>query len=276
MMERFELEMYGDFVERRYRRMRPEVEAMPWNSFDASSYPEEVLLAARATWTGAAFQEHRTGAACTLALRTLFDARAPLDLVAVATRFPLDELAHVELCARMATLLGGGTEILYDPLDSIPEPSRDQSPLRRAAEAIIGTFCVGEAVSIPLLRGTARAAAHPLPRAVLMRIVRDEAAHGAFGFAFLDWAAPELDSDDRAYLANVAAAAIADVEANWERVRSAPLPSFSAAHALGWMQSDAYLELAHASLQTRVLAPLRERGIDPTLYLASARELRRA
>ena len=49
-------------------------------------------------------------------------------------------------------------------------------------------FCVGEALSIPLLRGTWHAARHPLPRAVLGRIVKDEAAHGVFGFMFLDWA----------------------------------------------------------------------------------------
>ena len=33
------------------------------------------------SWTGAAFQEHRTGAACAETLRCLIEARAPLDLV---------------------------------------------------------------------------------------------------------------------------------------------------------------------------------------------------
>src|SRR5258706_5956269 len=100
--ERFELSMYGEGVERRYRRMRPEVAAMPWGTFDASALSPRALAEARRAWTGAAFQEHRTGVACTMTLRAMMEARAPVDLIAVATRFPLDEMVHVEMCARMA------------------------------------------------------------------------------------------------------------------------------------------------------------------------------
>jgi hypothetical protein len=270
MMERFELEILGGATERRYRRLRPEIEQMPWASFDSSMYSEDVRLAARVAWTGAAFQEHRTGAACASALRAMIDARVPVDLIALATRFPLDELAHVELCARMASALGGGTEIIYEPYDSIPDPSRDQAPLLRASEIIVETFCVGEALSIPLLRGAAKAARHPLPRAILSRIVRDEAAHGAFGFTFLDWAGPSLDARDRAHLVEVAARTIVQVEASWEKIRARPRVEYSEAHALGWMQTDAYLDLAIASMKSRVNRPSAERGFDPAPRLERA------
>src|SRR6185503_6387697 len=105
-----------------------EVEGMPWGTLDPRSYPEELVLAARKSWTGAAFQEHRTGAACAETLRCLIEARAPLDLIAVASRFPLDDMVHVELCARMAMELGGGTEILHDPDELIADadPSRSE------------------------------------------------------------------------------------------------------------------------------------------------------
>src|SRR5690349_6029231 len=92
---------------------------MPWGTLDLTRFSPQELLPARAAWTAAAFQEHRTGIACAVTLRALLEARAPLDLIALAARFPLDELAHVELCARMAMELGGGTEILYDPLDVV-------------------------------------------------------------------------------------------------------------------------------------------------------------
>ena len=129
--------------------------------------------AARLAWTGAAFQEHRTGVACAATLRALIEARAPLDLIALASRFPLDEMVHVELCARMAMELGGGTEILHDPIDDDRSTRRPTlSPLMRAASCVVRFFCVGEALSIPLLRGTWHAARHPLPRAVLGRIVQ--------------------------------------------------------------------------------------------------------
>src|SRR5678816_2634572 len=91
----FELELLGGPWERRYRSARPEVEAMPWETLDPSAYSDEVLAAARAAWTGAAFQEHRTAAACASTLRALVEACAPLDLLAAFSRFPLDEIVHV-------------------------------------------------------------------------------------------------------------------------------------------------------------------------------------
>ena len=62
--ELFELEILGGSTERRFRKLRPEVEAMPWGTLDPSLYPPADVIAARKAWTGAAFQEHRTGVAC--------------------------------------------------------------------------------------------------------------------------------------------------------------------------------------------------------------------
>lgn len=260
-LEPFELELFGAGIERRYRRMRPEVEDLPWASFDPSLYGEDVLVAARSAWTRAAFQEHRTAVACLAALRALVEARAPVDLIAVATRFPLDEMVHVELCARMATLLGGGTEILHSPDDLIRDPAPELSPLVRAGDIVVRVFCVGEALSIPLLRGARRAARQPLPRAILARIVRDEAAHGTFGFSFLDWALPRLGDGDRQALGRAADRAIASIHRLWEQIAKAPPPLDSAAHPLGWMETGAYLELAERSMRTEVIEPLTARGI---------------
>ncbi|MEI9952857.1 MAG: ferritin-like domain-containing protein [Pseudomonadota bacterium] len=180
--------------------MRPEVEAMPWGSLDLSQVTAEQLLTARKAWTGSAYQEHRTGAACALTLQALIEARAPLDLIAVASRFPLDEMVHVELCARMAMEFGGGTEIIHDPKAMVVGCDASLSPLLQAADLVVRFFCVGEAISIPLLRATWHVAKHPLPKAVLGRIVKDEAAHGVFGFTFLDWACPRFSDDEKARL----------------------------------------------------------------------------
>jgi hypothetical protein len=259
--EVFELEMLGGSWERRYRKLRPEVEAMPWGTLDPRDYPEELVIAARKSWTGAAFQEHRTGAACAETLRCLIEARAPLDLIAVASRFPLDEMVHVELCARMAMELGGGTEIIHDPDEMIMRANQALPPLLRAAELVVYNFCVGEALSIPMIHGTWQASVHPLPRAILGRIVKDEAAHGVFGFTFLDWAGPMLGDADRAHLARTARLAIEGIHRLWDDIAQRPRGPDGAVHALGWMQTDAYLALAERSLESRVVAPLRERGI---------------
>lgn len=260
-LEAFELELYGAGIERRYRRMRPEVDAMPWDSFDPTVYDENTRVAARSAWTRAAFQEHRTAAACTVSLRALIEARAPLDLIGLATRFPLDELVHVELCARMATLLGGGTEVLHRPAELIRAPSSKLSPLMRAADIVVRVYCVGEALSIPLLRGAWHAAKHPLPKAILGSIVRDEAAHGTFGYWFLDWALPQLGPEQRAQLARSAERAIVPIRRVWKQVAASPPPPDSEAHPLGWMETGAYLATAHTSLENNVLRPLRARAI---------------
>ena len=64
MAEAFELFMLGGATEKRYRKLRPEVEAMPWGTLAGRKFPEQLTIAARKSWTLAAYQEHRTGAAC--------------------------------------------------------------------------------------------------------------------------------------------------------------------------------------------------------------------
>lgn len=253
--------MLGGSIERRYRKARPEVEGMPWGTLDLARIPEADLVSARAAWTGAAYQEHRTGVACAATLRALLEARAPLDLIALAARFPLDELVHVELCARMAMECGGGTEIVHDPATMIVDAAAELSPLMRAAELCVRFFCVGEALSIPLIRGTWHAAQHPLPRAVLGRIVKDEAAHGTFGFTFLDWAAPELTAEDRVVLGRAADLAIGFIANQWEEIRKRPSRAPSAGDPLAWMRTDRYLALAARSMEEKVREPLLARGI---------------
>lgn len=268
MLELFELELLGGSTERRYRQMRPEVAEMPWGTLDPSGFSEAVVIAAREAWTGAAFQEFRTAAACAATLRALIEARAPLDLIALASRFPLDEMVHVELCARLAAELGGGAELAYDPDGLIEDLGAGDPPILRAAHLVVAYFCIGEALSIPLLSGTAKAARHPLVKQVLRRIVVDEADHGTFGWAFLDWAAPELSDADRAALGQTADRFLAGIRRTWAGLRAQQSSSTDDAHALGWLGTDDYLALASRSLERQVLAPLRARGIPLSEALA--------
>jgi hypothetical protein len=263
-LEPFELHLAGGAVEAGYRRMRPEVEAMPWGSIRLDEHDPEVVLAARRTWTLAAFQEHRTGAACAETLNALITARAPLDLVAQATRYPLDEMVHVELCARLANELGGAVQIVHDPDVLIRRPERDLSPRLRAAELVVRNFCVGEAVSIPILRASCKAASDPLVRAVLGRIVKDEAAHGRFGWLYLDWLAGSLSADERRHLAAAASHEITLLERNWAKQVTTD-PARTLPGTLGWMEPATYLAIAARALEDAVRRPLRERGLLSTV-----------
>lgn len=260
VLELFELEMLGGSTERRYRRARPEVEALPWDTLDLRHRSDLDLANARAHWTIAAFQEQRTGAACAETVRALLGCRAPLDLVAVASRFPLDEIVHVEMCARVAELLGGGIGMQHDPRRLAPLPDRDDHPLLQAAEMIVAAFCVGEAFSVPVLRGTWHAARHPLLEGVLGIIVRDEAAHGMFGWTFLDWAGDSL-APYRGRLAVIARMAIEEFTNDHRGI--ARLPDTDVGADLGWMEPSPYLALSRRAMDENVLRPLRARGIDP-------------
>ena len=266
--ELFELELLGGATEQRFRRMRPEVEAMPWGTLDLRQVTADKCITARQAWTGSAYQEHRTGAACALTLQAMIEARAPLDLIAVASRFPLDEMVHVELCARMAMEFGGGTELVHDPKAMILGSDSSLSPLLQAAELIVRFFCVGEAISIPLLRATWHVAKHPLPKAVLGRIVKDEAAHGVFGFTFLDWASERFSVEEKARLGASADLAIRFLYQQWVDLQQRRDEPRLVDDVLGWMQTGDYLSLACRSMQALVIEPLEARGIPIAAQLS--------
>jgi hypothetical protein len=119
---------------------------------------------------------------------------------------------------------------------------------------------VGEAFSVPILRGTWRATRHPLLRGVLDLIVRDEAAHGAFGWTFLDWAGDAL-APYRDRLALIARLAIEEFTANHRAI--ARMPDTDAGGDLGWMEPTPYLALGRRAMAEHVVRPLVARGLDP-------------
>lgn len=260
--ELFELSMHGGAPERRYRRLRPDIEKLPWDLFRPGRPSEATLAAARRGWTEAALQEYASADAHAVMLRALVRARAPLDLSAVVSRFPLDELAHAELCARMAGLLGGGAPIAYEPNRLYPTPKVGQRPAEiEAAELVLWNCCVSESWAYPVLAGLWEAERDPLLRPLRGRIARDEAAHGQFGWIFLDWLDPE--PDDRALLAPVAAKAVRAIQANLEATARMSDGAFGPLAPLGGLDKAGYLALATAALRERVIEPLAARGLAP-------------
>jgi hypothetical protein len=170
------------------------------------------------------------------------------------------------MCARLAMELGGGTEIRYEPLDVVSD-APDAPPVLRAADLVVRFFCVGEALSIPLLRGAQRAARHALPKAVLARIVKDEAAHGVFGFTFLDAMQDRFGDEERRFLGAAADRAIAGTKRSWAEIAKQPRAT-ATDDGIAWMQTDAYLDAAHRSMARHVVAPLRARGIPISTWSA--------
>lgn len=262
MFRPFELEWLGGPAERQFRRVRPGADDLPWGTLDPAAYAPELVERARAAWTESTFNEYCTAAAFAELVSVLLEIGAPIDLVAMAASFVTDEMAHVELNARMAMELGGAAQVEVDLSALSPPVSPGAPALARASELVVRVSCVGEAFSVPMLAGTLRAATHPLTRAVLSRIVADEAPHARFGWLYLDWLGDRLDREERVRLAQVAAAALEELAPVWEVAEPATRFDAGEVGALGWMEAGAYRRAARRAVRRNVVAPLRRHGIE--------------
>lgn len=268
MREPFDLEWFGGVAEKHFRKVRPGVDELPWGTFDISRYPAELVDRARVSWTEAAYNEYCTAVAFTEMLGALLAAKAPVDLIGMASDFMADEMLHVELTSRLAMELGGGAPYEIDFGDLGVRTAPELSPLQRANELVVHVCCVGEAFSLPMLASAYGSALHPLTKQVLQRIVQDEALHGRFGFLYLDWATDQLDDAERARLGDIALHTIGLFAPLWQRLTSrvhdgVTTEGYLLEHVreLGWTESSVYATRARAAIEDEVIAPLARYGI---------------
>jgi hypothetical protein len=270
MGEPFDLEWLGGVAEHHFRKVRPGVDEMPWGTLDPKRYPTELVDRARISWTEAAYNEYCTASAFAELLGAMLAAKAPIDLIGMASDFVADEILHVELTSRIAMELGGGAPYVIDFENLHRKPDADLSPLQRANELVVHVCCVGEAFSLPMLASAFGSATHPLTRAVLERIVKDEAPHGRLGWLYLDWASDRLDAAERARLADVAVETVAILAPLWQRLQSRvedgiTTEGYRLEHVreLGWTESSLYKERARKAIEEDVVAPLARFDIRP-------------
>ena len=198
----FELTMLGGPWGRRLRPRRAWIDELPWDE----ALPHDAVDA-RVVWTRTAFSEYASAAAFAEVAAALLAAGAPIDLVAAAGDFVVDEIVHTEAAARTAIALGGAVALEID-LERLVRPARAADPLIRAAEMVVRVSCVGEAMTVSMLKLSRRVAGSALIDAVLGRVIADESHHAQLGWWFLDWAEPRLDGDSRAHLGRTAGDAL--------------------------------------------------------------------
>ena len=201
----FELALIGGPWARRLAPRRAWVDELPWDERVPADTGD-----ACAVWTRTAFNEYASAAAFAEIATLLLACGAPIDLVAAAGDFVVDEIVHTEAAARLASALGGAVALEVD-LTKLVRPPTSADPLLRAAELIVRTSCVGEALTVPVLKVARDVAGSPLVTAALAHIVADESAHAQLGSWFLDWADPHLDDSARAHLGRVAGRALRDL-----------------------------------------------------------------
>jgi hypothetical protein len=194
----------GGLWQKRLDKRRSGLEEIDWSDITREATPD-LVVAAREVWTRSAFSEYASGAAFAQIAAHLLAAKAPIDLIAAAGDFVGDEMFHAELASRVAMSLGGALPLDVN-FDKLVRPPEGESPLLRAAELIVRSCCVGESLTVPILKQSRRAAGSRTIERVISRILRDEAQHSELGWWFLDWA--ELTDAERAHLAKVAGGTI--------------------------------------------------------------------
>ena len=249
-MTQFTLEAMGGLWARRLDRRRAGLEEVDWNEIAREATPN-LVVAARDVWTRSAFSEYASGAAFAEIAAHLLAARAPIDLIAAAGDFVGDEMFHAELASRVAMALGGALplEVNYEKLVRPPE---GDGVLLRAAELVVRSCCVGESLTVPMLKQSRRAAGSRTIEAVISRILRDEAQHAELGWWFLDWA--DLTDDDRAHLAVVAGATIRSFSVLFGR-------ECAGNEGLGALPCGRFDGTFLDAVSNNVVEPLAERGI---------------
>lgn len=234
----------------RFEKRRAWIDELPWH--DTGSLRARDTVVARHVWTQTAFSEYASAAAFAEIAAALLRANAPIDLVAAAGDFVVDEILHAEVAGRIANALGGAVPMEVD-LDRLVRPPTGSSALLRAAELVVRTSCIGETLTVPILKLGRELAGSPLIEAALRQVVGDESHHAQLGWWFLDWADDSLSDADRAHLTTVATETI--------RAFSPILGGACSESGLGVVACDRYDGAFAQALTNHVLAPLAERGI---------------
>lgn len=183
---------------------------IPWDRFDAGAYDAATLERGRRSWLLRTNDEYRSMTGFAELQHLVAALRAPLDVISGAARLVRDETRHVELCAHLTDLLGGRRDDVVEPRWVRTPPGL--APRLRALHHMVGSCCIGETLSVTMLRGVRAGASDPVAHAVLTQVLRDESFHARFGWLWLE--ATRLSDDDRSWLDRFVPRAFAAMERN--------------------------------------------------------------
>lgn len=173
-----------------------EIDRFDWDDLGAraNDYDPKVRDRGRRSFVLRALDEQRSLLAFSELLTELCEAGAPVDVIGSLARVVRDEALHVDMCDRVVKALGG-----WD--DRAPEPqwvrSSKKLPLqRRILTTVLGSLCVGETISVHMIRGVRDHASDPVIHNVMTRLLADESFHSRFGWWWLE-SMPLRDEDKK-------------------------------------------------------------------------------
>jgi hypothetical protein len=214
-------------------------------------------------WTLRSEEERRSAAVFSDLLGLLADGDVSLDVVREVHGIVGDEILHARMCADMARALGAPPPCSRVLPRVGPEPVTAEERRWRALEIVLVEGAVGETISSALFAAGRRLTEEPRARAVLSRILEDEARHARCFWGLLDRL---LSPPDCEHLAGFVRAALGAIEQMQVVPSLASLargdvfdPGWS---ALGVLSPEARVEAFYRAIEKRVLPALTQRGLD--------------
>lgn len=143
-------------------------------------------------WRNRVVAEYTSAALTAQVVQWMIQAALPDPLLRTGLRIVGDELDHANLCEEVVLDLDPAAQALALDISRLAVPPSPDGLLASLVDQVVRAFCLGETFAVPLFSEMRAHATHPLARAALDRILRDEAVHRAFGWQALD-ALLELD-----------------------------------------------------------------------------------
>ncbi|MBI4820379.1 MAG: ferritin-like domain-containing protein [Deltaproteobacteria bacterium] len=159
--------------------------------------------AARVFWSERAWSELAAIPALARTSLALIRERGTLDTLDAVALIQSDEVRHAELSIALADGFGGF--VAEVPADSGFDPSAAASgPDDELVFWVLAIGCLSETISLELMRTRLLFTTHPVVKAVLGRIAKDEAIHARLGWSLAERLFPRAESGTREALGDYA------------------------------------------------------------------------
>ncbi len=169
-----------------------DIDTFDWVALEASAktFDAHTRERGRRAFVLRALDEQRSVVAFSELLTELCLSGAPIEVIGSLTRVVRDEALHVDMCDRVVKALGGWDE-------KSPQPtwvrSNKKLPLKlRVLQTVLGSLCVGETISVHMIKGVREHASEPVIHALLTRLLADESYHSRIGW----WWLREIEMSD--------------------------------------------------------------------------------
>ncbi len=109
----------------------------------------------------------------------------PHELVVAALDVVRDELDHAALSTEAMLHYGGADPPALHP-STLVWPARPEGLLASLVDSLLRNFCLGETLAVPLFQAMWKTVRDDVARAVVQRVLKDEARHRQLGWDVLD------------------------------------------------------------------------------------------